>query len=147
MTYDIGQEVRKRGTTIWGLIADHDAREYLVAYPAGGSAWLPLGALTDDVLVDEDNERQAEHQAHEHTAGAALVTGARGEAYGPPEKSFRRIAGLWSAYLGHEVTTHDVAALMILLKVSREKSNHHEDNLTDIEGYVYCARILTRENA
>jgi hypothetical protein len=76
------------------------------------------------------------------TAGEALVKGERQNDYGDPDVSFNRIAKLWSAHLGVNVTKRDVALMMILMKVSREKSAHKEDNLADIEGYVYCARIL-----
>ena len=79
------------------------------------------------------------------TAGEALVKGDRQKDYGSPDVSFGRIAKLWSAHLGTEVTKRDVALMMILLKVSREKSNHKADNLNDIEGYVYCARILKED--
>lgn len=80
------------------------------------------------------------------TAGEALVKGERQNAYGDPDVSFNRIAKLWTAHLGTEVTKRDVALMMILMKVSREKSNHKADNLDDIEGYVYCARILKEDS-
>jgi hypothetical protein len=79
------------------------------------------------------------------TAGEALVKGDRLDAYGDPDASFNRIAKLWTAHLGTEVTKRDVALMMILMKVSREKSNHKADNLDDIEGYVYCARTLKED--
>ncbi|AWW40776.1 DUF6378 domain-containing protein [Streptomyces cadmiisoli] len=81
------------------------------------------------------------------TVGANLVHGERYESYGDPDVSFSRISKLWSAHLGVDISKRDVALMMILLKVSREKSAHKEDNLDDIEGYVHCARILKEENA
>jgi hypothetical protein len=80
------------------------------------------------------------------TAGEALVKGERQNAYGDPDVSFNRIAKLWTAHLGTEVTKRDVALMMILMKVSREKSSHKADNLDDIEGYVYCARLLKEDS-
>lgn len=48
-----------------------------------------------------------------------LIDGDREEDYGEASKSFGRIAALWAAYWGHEVTRQDVAALMALMKLSR----------------------------
>lgn len=66
----------------------------------------------------------------------------RQKQYGDSKPDFVRIAGLWSALLGHEITPDDVALMMILLKVSREKHAHKEDNLVDIMGYALCREDL-----
>ena len=71
-----------------------------------------------------------------------IVNGERREAYGDVRTSFMRIADLWSAYLGHQVTVSDVAHMMILMKVSRNAKNFKRDNLTDICGYARCAEML-----
>ena len=71
-----------------------------------------------------------------------VVSGPRRKAYGDAEESFTRIAALWNSYLDLELTAHDVSMMMILLKVSREKANHGEDNLVDIAGYAALANIL-----
>ena len=68
-----------------------------------------------------------------------LVNAERQDDYGPPAASFARIAVLWSAYLGHSVTAHDVAMLMALLKVSREAHQHKPDNLVDGAAYLALA--------
>lgn len=69
-----------------------------------------------------------------------IVNGARNEAYGKPEDNFKRIAVYWSSYLDKEVTTHDVAIMMILLKVARTQSGTGSmDNYVDIAGYAACA--------
>ena len=70
------------------------------------------------------------------------MNGERREAYGDVRTSFMRIADLWSAYLGHQVTVSDVAHMMILMKVSRNAKNFKRDNLTDICGYARCAEML-----
>lgn len=65
-----------------------------------------------------------------------LVSGDRHKAYGDAKASFERIAALWSAYLGVPLSAVDVGALMILLKVSRSKTNPDKrDNWVDICGY------------
>lgn len=70
----------------------------------------------------------------------SIINGARNEAYGTPEDNFKRIASYWSSYLGKEVSAHDVAMLMILLKVARTQSGTGSmDNYVDIAGYAACA--------
>ena len=72
----------------------------------------------------------------------ALVTGARVEDYGTARESFGRIAKLWSAALGVEISPTEVALCMILLKVSREINGHKRDSLVDIAGYAKNIEIL-----
>lgn len=66
----------------------------------------------------------------------------RAQHYGDPRPNMERTAGLWSAYLGHEVTAHDVAQMMVLVKVSRSKVSRHDDNYEDQVGYSEIARML-----
>lgn len=71
---------------------------------------------------------------------AARIVYDRPDTHGKPEDSFRKIAGMWNAYLGFPddlLDGADVANLMILLKVARNAEGHyHEDNYTDIAGYA-----------
>jgi hypothetical protein len=62
--------------------------------------------------------------------------------YGDAGHNHRRIAALFSAYLGTHISAHDVAILMILVKVSRAKAGRREDNYTDMAGYAEIARRL-----
>lgn len=58
---------------------------------------------------------------------------------GAPENSFKRIAELWTAYLGYEVKPHDVAALMALLKIARiKRAPEDRDSWLDLAGYAAC---------
>lgn len=67
---------------------------------------------------------------------AAETVYERPNQHGEPEDSFGKIAQMWSAFLGAEITPSDVANMMILLKVSRNAEGHYtEDNYTDIAGY------------
>ncbi|MGW6624253.1 DUF6378 domain-containing protein [Nocardia sp. NPDC055002] len=66
----------------------------------------------------------------------SLINGDRAATYGDARESFNRIAGLWSAYLGTDVTALDVTNLMVLLKVSRTKGSFHRDSYVDIGGYA-----------
>lgn len=73
----------------------------------------------------------------------ALIDGQRKDEYGDVNESFNRIAGLWSAYLGHPLTAYDVADMMILLKLSRLKiSPTHKDSSIDVIGYMLCKEKL-----
>lgn len=69
----------------------------------------------------------------------------RAEQYGDPRPNMERTAALWSAYLGQEVTAHDCAQMMVLLKISRSKVPNvgkHDDNYEDQIGYSEIARML-----
>ena len=70
-------------------------------------------------------------------AKAALTDRAR--EYGAPEDCFTLIAALWSRYTGCDISTADVAAMMILLKLARVEGNpRHTDSWVDIAGYAAC---------
>lgn len=65
------------------------------------------------------------------------INGARQDQYGNPEDTFALIASLWSAYLGTEVLAENVADMMCLLKMAREKGGKGKrDNMVDLIGYA-----------
>jgi len=68
----------------------------------------------------------------------------RAEHYGDPTENWTRTAALWSAYLGVEISPHDAAMCMILVKASRTRVAHHPDNYEDIGGYAQIAEVLGR---
>jgi len=77
---------------------------------------------------------------------AETITHEREKDYGPPLQSFTRIAALWSALLGIEITAQQVAHMMILLKVSRLQNTPHDLNtLIDVVGYARCAVLCGPE--
>jgi len=55
------------------------------------------------------------------TEATRLITDERNNQYGPPTQDFDRTAIMWTAYLdGRRILeAHDVAAMMIILKLSR----------------------------
>ena len=73
---------------------------------------------------------------------ARVVDGPREKSYGPPNRSFERIAALWSQVLDIKVTPQQVGLCMVLLKVSRECNRHQRDNLVDIAGYARAMEKL-----
>ena len=65
-----------------------------------------------------------------------LVSTRREDTYGNKKANHTNIAKLWSAYLDKEVSSHDVAMLMSLLKIARTKSGELcIDNYIDLVGY------------
>lgn len=68
----------------------------------------------------------------------------RGRSYGDPEVNMNRIAALWGSYLDCDITGHDVAWMMTLLKASRSKADpSNSDNYVDACGYVEIAERLS----
>ena len=66
-----------------------------------------------------------------------IVMGARQENYGSPESNFQKIADYWSLYLEVDVEAHDVALMMVLMKLARlQNKADHEDSWIDIAGYA-----------
>lgn len=76
------------------------------------------------------------------------VCGSREEDYGGPEKSFEKIAALWSAYLDYKFTPLDVGMMLALLKVGRIAGGRvKDDSFVDLAGYAACAAEITTESA
>jgi hypothetical protein len=65
-----------------------------------------------------------------------LIDGQRDAVYGPPVDNHRRIAELWSAYLGTHITASEAAIMLGLVKVSRlAASPDHRDSYADLAAY------------
>lgn len=79
----------------------------------------------------------------------AATSGDRQRDYGTPDDNFGLIASLINAYLGDKLakplTATDVALMMILTKIARQRNRNKRDNLVDIAGYAACASEL-KEN-
>lgn len=84
-------------------------------------------------------QRQRETQRGRALCEEALrtINGERQDQYGNPEDTFALIASLWGAYLGVDVKAENVADMMQLLKIAREKGGKGKrDNLVDNIGYA-----------
>ena len=57
-----------------------------------------------------------------------LVKNDRQKDYGDKLKNHQNIARLWSAYLDVEISAHDVAICMGLVKIARLKHAHKKDS-------------------
>ena len=72
------------------------------------------------------------------TTAMKLVGGDRHKDYGDKVKNHNNIAKLWSAYKDVEITPHDVAIMMVLLKIARTKLGAVSSD-TYIDGSAYMS--------
>ena len=77
-----------------------------------------------------------------------LVKGQRQTDYGDKTENHKNIAKLWTAYLDVPLEAHDVAILMVLLKIARTKVGVvSEDTYIDMSAYSSIAgEIKFKEN-
>lgn len=74
-----------------------------------------------------------------------LMYGDRQEDYGTPYENHRRIAVLWSSYLGTEISPMQVAICMALVKIARLQQNFEyskDDTFIDLAAYASIAAEL-----
>ena len=76
-----------------------------------------------------------------------LIAGDRHKDYGDKVENHNNIAKLWSAYIGIEITAHDVAIMMVLLKIARTKLGAvSRDTYIDMSAYgAIAGEIKFRE--
>jgi|TARA_B100001093_G_scaffold371855_1_gene356812 hypothetical protein len=70
---------------------------------------------------------------------AKIVTGQRQHDYGDKYQNHKNIAKLWSSYLDYEISAHDVAICMLLVKIARIKHRPTKDCYIDMAGYAAIA--------
>ena len=68
-----------------------------------------------------------------------LICGDRQEDYGDKLKNHQNIADFWSVFLEKEITAHDVAICMALVKVARLMNQHKKDSYLDMAAYAAIA--------
>lgn len=67
--------------------------------------------------------------------------------YGDPVETFPRIAQIWSAIVGCEITAEQVPLMLIGLKLLRTaEAPDYSDNSDDIEGYLDIFRKIVGDN-
>lgn len=70
----------------------------------------------------------------------------RQDQYGDFEENLARIAELWSSYLEWPVTSENVAAMMVLVKISRSRNGYLRDNTVDGIAYLLMMDALGDTN-
>ena len=68
-----------------------------------------------------------------------IISGPRAKDYGDKYTNHVNIAELWSSYLNHKISPHDVAICMALVKIARLKNRRTKDCYIDIAGYAAIA--------
>ena len=73
----------------------------------------------------------------------SIINGERQGTYGDAEDSFQTIADMWSAYLNTEISSEDVANMMILMK--RRGLTDRRMSISWVQGIImYCRIMLQR---
>ena len=77
----------------------------------------------------------------ERTIETALnVIREREQTHGNKREVLNQIARLWRAYIGVPVDAHQVATMMVLLKIARSQNGEHNpDDFVDAVGYAALA--------
>ena len=76
-----------------------------------------------------------------------LIGGDRNDDYGDKLTNHQNIAALWSVFLRKNITPHDVAMCMALVKVARLMHAHKKDSYLDMAAYAAIAgEIEARTN-
>ena len=70
---------------------------------------------------------------------AKIVSGQRQMDYGDKYQNHDNISKLWSGYLDYNISAHDVAICMLLVKVARLKHRPTTDCYIDMAGYAAIA--------
>jgi len=91
------------------------------------------------MTVERINEDATVTSRYQLLQRAADTVAARGKNYGTPASNFERVAVLWTGILGMEVSSTDVALMMVALKLARLcEDDRHLDSWIDIAGYAAC---------
>jgi hypothetical protein len=98
------------------------------------------------ILGEEPREKETKKTVEEEAV--EIIYGDRENTYGDPAKNIRKVAALWSAYLGlgEPLIIEDVCNLMILLKTARlQHTPDHRDSMVDIVGYTLLKERIQNE--
>jgi hypothetical protein len=106
--------------------------------------WLKGGIIVGDLKekdgfkeIKEDPELNNERGRELVEEAMRTINHCRQSIYGPCEDSFQLIASYWNVYLDDDrITAQDVAMMMVLLKIAREKNQKTKDSVVDALGYL-----------
>jgi len=74
----------------------------------------------------------------------ATMMGPRMTTHGDPRVTLGRIAGMWSAYIGTDISAADVAQMMVLVKIARSKGGYDRDHYLDAIAYSLLAESCSK---
>lgn len=104
-----------------------------------------VGTPTDTPTETDTPTNTPTTRAEILDAAKRIVTGDREKQYGKPEDNFAVIAEFWTTYIGHPISSEDVAIMMALLKIARIRSgNYKADSFVDGVGYLSLAAEIAR---
>lgn len=104
-----------------------------------------VGAPTDTPTETDTPTDTPTTRAEILDAAKKIVTGDREKQYGKPEDNFAVIAEFWTTYIGHPISSEDIAIMMALLKIARIRSgNYKADSFVDGVGYLSLAAEIAR---
>ena len=125
----------------------------------GGNRWDEIGKAVDSIFgtptgTPTDTPTETDTPTDTPTtraeildAAKKIVTGDREKQYGKPEDNFAVIAEFWTTYIGHPISSEDVAIMMALLKIARIRSgNYKTDSFIDGVGYLSLGGEISARN-
>lgn len=74
----------------------------------------------------------------------ATMMGPRMTTHGDPTVTLGRIAAMWSGYIGTDISTADVAQMMVLVKIARSKGGYDRDHYLDAIAYSLLAESCSK---
>ena len=74
----------------------------------------------------------------------ATMMGPRMTTHGDPTVTLGRIAKMWSGYIGADISTADVAQMMVLVKIARSKGGYDRDHYLDAIAYTLLAEAAAK---
>lgn len=71
---------------------------------------------------------------------AMLTAGDRQDTYGPPVENMHRVARIFNAITGYNLTAREAAYFLVALKLARQQTSpEHRDSYVDCAAYVGIA--------
>lgn len=128
--------VESNEISVDGVLVEVIEDRFTIKKNDGTLAWFSFGAHW---FLDKIHDAEPTYLTKEQILDKAksIISGERQGTYGHAENSFAVIAQMWTAYLGKDLTSADVANMMILMKVARNSSGvYKDDNWVDICGYA-----------
>lgn len=133
------------GRTLWHYDSELGWEgEEIKCCPWCGRSLDEWGGGAGPVYIMDDEPDQTTREGILEAAKQCVCTDREGQ-YGSPEDNFGLIAKMWSEYLRAttgkeiEVSAHDVAAMMCLLKIARIATGAPKaDSWIDLAGYAAC---------